>query len=167
MLEGPTAIAFIESEGDPAAVAKALAATAKQTNVLTPPGGVLEGKTLSGAEVDQLATLPPVDVPRQLVGAIIAPLSRSSAALPGRPAPEPGRARRCEDQAARGARRSRYDGAGGARGDGGGAPSRVEPVAEGDNPETEARPKPSAEAEAAEEVESVKPGRRRRGSVRC
>ena len=29
MLEGPTAIAFIESGGDPAAVAKALAATAK------------------------------------------------------------------------------------------------------------------------------------------
>ena len=34
MLEGPTAIAFIESSGDPAAVAKALAATAKETNVL-------------------------------------------------------------------------------------------------------------------------------------
>jgi large subunit ribosomal protein L10 len=77
MLEGPTAIAFIESGGDPAAVAKALAATAKQTNVLTMRGGVLEGKTLSGAEVDQLATLPPVDVLRgQLVGAIVAPLTQ-------------------------------------------------------------------------------------------
>ena len=48
MLEGPTAIAFIESSGDPAAVAKALAATAKETNVLTLRGGILEGKTLSG-----------------------------------------------------------------------------------------------------------------------
>jgi large subunit ribosomal protein L10 len=77
MLEGPTAIAFIESGGDPAAVAKALAATAKQTNVLTLRGGVLEGKTLSGAEVDQLATLPPVDVLRgQLVGAIVAPITQ-------------------------------------------------------------------------------------------
>ena len=57
MLEGPTAIAFIESSGDPAAVAKALAATAKETNVLTLRGGLLEGKTLSGAEVDRLATL--------------------------------------------------------------------------------------------------------------
>jgi hypothetical protein len=47
MLEGPTAIAFIESSGDPAAVAKALAATAKETNVLTLRGGLLEGKTLS------------------------------------------------------------------------------------------------------------------------
>jgi large subunit ribosomal protein L10 len=76
MLEGPTAIAFIESSGDPAAVAKALAATARETNVLTLRGGILEGKTLSGADVDQLAKLPPVDVLRgQLVGAIVAPLN--------------------------------------------------------------------------------------------
>ena len=77
MLEGPTAIAFIESGGDPAAVAKALAATAKETNVLTLRGGLLEGKTLSGEEVDRLATLPPVDVLRgQLLGAIVAPLTQ-------------------------------------------------------------------------------------------
>jgi large subunit ribosomal protein L10 len=77
MLEGPTAIAFIESDGDPAAVAKALAQTAKQTNVLTLRGGILEGKTLSGDEVDRLATLPPVDVLRgQLVGAIVAPITQ-------------------------------------------------------------------------------------------
>jgi large subunit ribosomal protein L10 len=77
MLEGPTAIAFIESSGDPAAVAKALAATARETNVLTLRGGILEGKTLSGDEVQQLAKLPPVDVLRgQLVGAIVAPLDQ-------------------------------------------------------------------------------------------
>ena len=77
MLEGPTAIAFIESSGDPAAVAKALAATAKETNVLTMRGGILEGKTLSGEDVDQLAKLPPTDVLRgQLVGAIVAPLNQ-------------------------------------------------------------------------------------------
>ena len=77
MLEGPTAIAFIESSGDPAAVAKALAATAKETNVLTLRGGILEGKELTGADVDQLAKLPPVDVLRgQLVGAIVAPLTQ-------------------------------------------------------------------------------------------
>jgi large subunit ribosomal protein L10 len=75
MLEGPTAIAFIESSGDPAAVAKALAATAKETNVLTLRGGILDGKTLTGAEVDRLATLPPMDVLRsQVVGIIVAPL---------------------------------------------------------------------------------------------
>ena len=77
MLEGPTAIAFIESAGDPAAVAKALAKTAKETNVLTLRGGILEGNTLSGDEVDRLATLPPVDVLRgQLLGAVVAPLTQ-------------------------------------------------------------------------------------------
>ncbi len=77
MLEGPTAIAFIESSGDPAAVAKALAATSKETNVLALRGGIFEGRTLSGDEVQQLATLPPVDVLRaQLVGAIVAPLTQ-------------------------------------------------------------------------------------------
>jgi large subunit ribosomal protein L10 len=77
MLEGPTAIAFIESSGDPAAVAKALAATAKETNVLTMRGGLLEGNTLSGDEVDRLATLPSAEVLRaQLVGAIVAPLTQ-------------------------------------------------------------------------------------------
>jgi large subunit ribosomal protein L10 len=77
MLEGPTAIAFIESGGDPAAVAKALAATAKETNVLALRGGIFEGTTLSGEEVSQLATLPPVDVLRgQLVGAIVAPVTQ-------------------------------------------------------------------------------------------
>ena len=77
MLEGPTAIAFVESSGDPAAVAKALAATAKESNVLTLRGGLLEGKPLSGAEVDRLATLPPTEVLRaQLVGAIVAPLTQ-------------------------------------------------------------------------------------------
>jgi large subunit ribosomal protein L10 len=77
LLEGPTAIAFIESSGDPAAVAKALAQTAKETNVLTLRGGILEGKALSGEEVDRLATLPPLDVLRgQLVGAVVAPLTQ-------------------------------------------------------------------------------------------
>ncbi len=77
LLEGPTAIAFIEASGDPAAVAKALAQTARETNVLELRGGMLEGKPLSGDEVDRLAKLPPVDVLRaQLVGAVVAPLTQ-------------------------------------------------------------------------------------------
>ena len=77
MLEGPTAIAFVESGGDPAAVAKALATTARETNVLTLRGGVFEGTTLSGEEVSELATLPPMDVLRgQLLGAVVAPLTQ-------------------------------------------------------------------------------------------
>jgi large subunit ribosomal protein L10 len=77
MLEGPTAIAFIESGGDPAAVAKALQATAKETNVLALRGGILEGAALTGEQVVELATLPPIDELRgQLVGAIVAPLNQ-------------------------------------------------------------------------------------------
>ncbi len=77
MLDGPTAIAFIESAGDPAAVAKALATTAKETNVLSLRGGILEGKALSGEEIGELATLPPVDQLRGLlVGAVVAPLTQ-------------------------------------------------------------------------------------------
>jgi large subunit ribosomal protein L10 len=77
LLEGPTGIAFVESAGDPAAVARALATTARETSVLQLRGGILEGRQLSGEEVSQLATLPPVDVLRgQLVGAIVAPLTQ-------------------------------------------------------------------------------------------
>ena len=77
LLEGPTAIAFIESGGDPAAVAKALATTARETNVLALRGGILEGAALTGEQVAELATLPPVDQLRgQLVGAIVAPLTQ-------------------------------------------------------------------------------------------
>ena len=77
LLEGPTAIAFVESEGDPAAVAKALATTARETQVLALRGGILEGVTMTGEQVAELATLPPVEQLRgQLVGAIVAPLNQ-------------------------------------------------------------------------------------------
>ena len=40
-------------------------------------GGILEGAPLTGEQVDELATLPPVDELRgQLVGAIVAPLTQ-------------------------------------------------------------------------------------------
>jgi large subunit ribosomal protein L10 len=77
MLEGPTAIAFIESGGDSAAVAKALSTTARETNVLALRGGILEGKTVSGEELETLAKLPSAEVLRsQLVGAIVAPVTQ-------------------------------------------------------------------------------------------
>jgi large subunit ribosomal protein L10 len=76
LLEGPSAIAFIESGGDMLAAAKALADSARETKVLVIRGGVIQGRTASAEEVESLATLPPLDVLRgQVLGAIIAPLS--------------------------------------------------------------------------------------------
>ena len=76
LLEGPTAIAFIETGGDPVAVAKALQAAAKDTQVLELRGGILQGRVMSSSEVESLATLPAVDVLRgQVLGAIVAPLT--------------------------------------------------------------------------------------------
>ncbi len=82
LLEGPTAIAFVETDGDPVAVAKALADTAKDTKVLTLRGGILSGRTITGADVEELAKLPaPEVVKSQLVGAIVAPLAQLAALL--------------------------------------------------------------------------------------
>src|SRR6185503_8483454 len=82
LLEGPSAIAFVESEGDPVAVAKALRDAATSTKVLAIRGGVLEGAAMSADEVESLAKLPPADVLRaQLVGAIVSPLTTVVALL--------------------------------------------------------------------------------------
>ena len=74
LLEGPTAIAFLESDGDPVAVAKALVDTARQTRVLEVRGGLLEGRPIEAAEIDALAKLPPLDALRsQVLAAVIGP----------------------------------------------------------------------------------------------
>jgi len=76
LLEGPSAIAFIETGGDPIAVAKALGDAARDTRVLAIRGGMLEGQAMSAEEVENLAKLPPAEVLRgQLVGAIVSPLT--------------------------------------------------------------------------------------------
>jgi large subunit ribosomal protein L10 len=76
LLEGPSAVAFLEADGDMVAAAKALADSARETKILAIKGGVLQGRTLSAAEVEALATLPPVDVLRgQVLGAIIGPVT--------------------------------------------------------------------------------------------
>ena len=75
LLEGPTAIAFLESDGDPVAVAKALADAARETRVLEIRGGILDGKAITEDEVKSLATLPPLEALRvQVLGAVAAPL---------------------------------------------------------------------------------------------
>jgi large subunit ribosomal protein L10 len=76
MLEGPTAIAFLESDGDPVAVAKALVDAARDTRVLEVRGGLLEGRPIEADEIESLAKLPPFDVLRsQVLGAITSPLT--------------------------------------------------------------------------------------------
>ena len=82
LLEGPTAVAFVETEGDPVAVAKALSDAAKDTKVLALRGGILAGQTLSGDQVEELAKLPaPEVVKSQLVGVIVAPLTQLAGLL--------------------------------------------------------------------------------------
>jgi len=82
LLEGPTAIAFVEADGNPVAVAKALTDAAKETKILTLRGGVLSGNPISGSDIESLAKLPPLDVLKaQLVGVIVAPLSQLAAVL--------------------------------------------------------------------------------------
>jgi large subunit ribosomal protein L10 len=76
LLEGPSAIAFVEADGDAVAVAKALADSARDTKVLAIRGGVMQGRVITGDDVDALAKLPPLDALRgQVIGAIIAPLN--------------------------------------------------------------------------------------------
>jgi large subunit ribosomal protein L10 len=76
LIDGPTAIAFIDADGDPAAAAKILNDTARVHNVLVIRGGLLEGDTVSDVEIKRLATLPPAEVLRaQFAGAVAAPLT--------------------------------------------------------------------------------------------
>jgi large subunit ribosomal protein L10 len=75
LLEGPSAIAFLETDGDPVAVAKALGAAARESRVLEVKGGLLDGRAITAADVESLAKLPPLDQLRgQVLGAVTAPL---------------------------------------------------------------------------------------------
>jgi large subunit ribosomal protein L10 len=76
LLEGPSAIAFLEADGDMVAAAKALADSARESRVLEIRGGVMQGRPITAEEVHSLASLPPLDVLRgQVLAAIIAPVT--------------------------------------------------------------------------------------------
>jgi len=76
LVDGPTAIAFIEPEGDPVATAKVLSDVSKARDVLVIRGGLLDGKPITDADVNNLSKLPPADVLRaQLVGALAGSLT--------------------------------------------------------------------------------------------
>ena len=75
LLEGPTAIAFLETDGDPVAVAKALD-EAVRAETITLKGGLLEGAEIGADDLKQLAKLPPAEMLRaQLVGAVAGPVT--------------------------------------------------------------------------------------------
>jgi large subunit ribosomal protein L10 len=76
LLDGPSAIAFLEADGDMVATAKALADAARETNVLEIRGGIMQGRAVTAEEVQTLAKLPPAEVLHgQVLGAIVAPLT--------------------------------------------------------------------------------------------
>jgi large subunit ribosomal protein L10 len=132
LLEGPSAIAFIEADGDMVAVAKALADSARNTKVLAIRGGILEGKEISADDVDELSKLPPLEILRgQVLGAVIAPLTQLLALV------------NAPLQNLYGLIEARIDQLGG---EGAATAQEPEPAAE---PEAEAAPEP--EAPAAEE----------------
>jgi large subunit ribosomal protein L10 len=75
MLEGPTALAFVN--GDAALAAKALSDAARTFGTLAFKGGLMNGDTLTAEQVQSIARLPARDVLNgQLVGTIAAPLSQ-------------------------------------------------------------------------------------------
>jgi large subunit ribosomal protein L10 len=76
LLDGPSAIAFLEAGGDAVAVAKALADSARTTKILAVRGGLMQGRTITAEEIDVLAKLPPLDVLRgQVLGAVTSPIT--------------------------------------------------------------------------------------------
>src|SRR5205823_6277903 len=76
LLDGPSAIAFREADGDMVAAAKALADAARETRVLEIRGGIMQGRAVTAAEIETLAKLPPEDVLRgQVLVAIVAPVT--------------------------------------------------------------------------------------------
>jgi large subunit ribosomal protein L10 len=78
LLVGPTAIAFVT--GDPVEAAKGLRDFAKTNPLLVIKGGVLDGKTLSPAEISKIADLESREVLlAKLAGAIKALPSRAAA----------------------------------------------------------------------------------------
>jgi large subunit ribosomal protein L10 len=74
LLEGPTALTFVN--GDVAVAAKALATFRRQNNVLAFKGGQLAGEALSIDQIESIAKLPARDVLfGQFVGVVASPIT--------------------------------------------------------------------------------------------
>ncbi len=147
LLEGPSAVAFIDSDGDAVAVAKAISDSARETKVLVIKGGVLSGRNISAEEVEEFAKLPPVDVLRgQVLGAIIGPLNGLLGLI------------NAPLQNLVGLIDARIEQLGGADEAPAAAPAAEAPAAEAEAPAAEAEAAPGAEADApAEDAEAAEP----------
>jgi len=143
LLDGPSAIAFLEADGDMVAAAKALADAARETQVLEIRGGIMQGRPVTADEVETLAKLPPAEVLRgQVLGAIVAPLTALAGLL------------NAPLQNFRGLIDARIEQLGGEE-----AEAAPEPEAEAATPDAEAAPaaaeEPPTEEQAAAEEESA------------
>jgi large subunit ribosomal protein L10 len=79
LLTGPTAIAFVK--GDPVEAAKGLRDFAKTNPLLVIKGGVLDGKTLSAAEVTKIADLESREVLLSKMAGVLKALPTRAAGL--------------------------------------------------------------------------------------
>jgi large subunit ribosomal protein L10 len=76
LIDGPTAIAFLDAEADPVAAAKVLSDAASQGRILVVRGGLLDGVPVTEEQVKSLASLPPAEILHgQLVSALAGPLT--------------------------------------------------------------------------------------------
>jgi large subunit ribosomal protein L10 len=76
LLEGPTAITFVPTAGDPVLAAKAIATFRREHDVLEFKGGRMGGVTLTVEEIQALARLPAHEVLNaQVVGLIASPIT--------------------------------------------------------------------------------------------
>jgi len=84
LLSGPSAIAFVK--GDVVEAAKGLRDFAKANPALEIKGGIIDGKTMTPAEIDRLADLEPRDVLlAMLAGAMKASMARAAATFAALP----------------------------------------------------------------------------------
>ncbi|MGI6664574.1 MAG: 50S ribosomal protein L10 [Christensenellaceae bacterium] len=82
MLEGPTSVAY--SKEDPAAPAKVLSKFIKDVNKMSIKGGVLDGKMIDAAMVDNLAKMPSKEeLLAKMMGSLNAPVTGLVMALSG------------------------------------------------------------------------------------
>jgi large subunit ribosomal protein L10 len=138
LLVGPTAIAFVK--GDPVVAAKGLRDFARTNPLLIIKGGVMDGKTLSAAEISKIADLESREVLLAKLAGLLKALPTRAAGLFQAPLSQMARLARALEET---------------------KPAQAAPVAEAAAPAAEAAPEAEAAdvtepvAEASAEVEAV------------